>query len=178
MREVDLLLKRFCAAWATRIRSQRHHKALKTALFHGLRSENAVGPTALADAGRGEGDARGLPHLAADLAGRPPLKPLRNVWQAAPSLQVLCLRSCSDDIVKSFFHVSPKLRRLQVVDSKLLGIPSGISQNLSSLSLTGALPASFLASFSRPFRTPDHQLVGRAALQVAAELSEPAVGDP
>eukprot|EP00913_Durusdinium_trenchii_P035891 g33583.t2 len=61
----------------------------------------------------------------------------RPSWQATPSLHVLCLRSCSDEMVQSFFSVSPRLRRLQVVDSKLQSIPSNISQNLTSLSLTG-----------------------------------------
>eukprot|EP00434_Breviolum_minutum_P045088 symbB.v1.2.040352.t1/scaffold7165.1/size12945/2 len=61
----------------------------------------------------------------------------RPVWQVTPSLQVLCLRSCSEDIVKSFFSVSPRLRRLQLVDSKIQSIPSNIAENLTSLSLTG-----------------------------------------
>ncbi|CAJ1406120.1 unnamed protein product [Effrenium voratum] len=61
------------------------------------------------------------------------------IWKALPdaSLQVLCLRSCSDEIVKSFFSVSPKLRSLQVVDSRLQGIPNNICERLNSLSLTG-----------------------------------------
>lgn len=67
--------------------------------------------------------------------GYPNQRPL--TWKVTPSLQVLCLRSCSEEIVKSFFSVSPKLRRLQVVDSKIQSIPSNISQNLTSLSLTG-----------------------------------------
>jgi len=61
----------------------------------------------------------------------------RPVWQVTPSLQVLCLRSCSEDMVKSFFSVSPRLRRLQLVDSKIQSIPSNIAENLTSLSLTG-----------------------------------------
>eukprot|EP00931_Biecheleriopsis_adriatica_P055342 TRINITY_DN32694_c0_g1_i1.p1 TRINITY_DN32694_c0_g1~~TRINITY_DN32694_c0_g1_i1.p1 ORF type:complete len:487 (+),score=67.70 TRINITY_DN32694_c0_g1_i1:64-1524(+) len=59
-------------------------------------------------------------------------------WNALPdtSMQVLCLRSCSDEIVRSFLAVSPRLRSLQVVDSKLQGIP-GVLSHLTSLSLTG-----------------------------------------
>ena len=75
-----------------------------------------------------------------------------------------CPASCSDEIVKSFFSVSPKLRSLQVagglepkhdrlspaskqepaqVDSRLQGIPNNICERLNSLSLTGARPSSF-----------------------------------
>ncbi|CAE7589417.1 unnamed protein product, partial [Symbiodinium sp. CCMP2456] len=60
-------------------------------------------------------------------------------WKAFPEsgLQVLCLRSCSDEIIQSFFAVSPRLRSLQLVDSRLQSMTSAISQRLSSLSLTG-----------------------------------------
>ncbi|CAE7758635.1 tmcA [Symbiodinium sp. KB8] len=60
-------------------------------------------------------------------------------WKAFPEsgLQVLCLRSCSDEIIQSFFAVSPRLRSLQLVDSRLQSMPLAISQRLSSLSLTG-----------------------------------------
>ncbi|CAK9034349.1 unnamed protein product [Durusdinium trenchii] len=78
-----------------------------------------------------------MPEDEKDPQGGYPNPNSRPSWQATPSLHVLCLRSCSDEMVQSFFSVSPRLRRLQVVDSKLQSIPSNISQNLTSLSLTG-----------------------------------------
>lgn len=61
-------------------------------------------------------------------------------WADLPEshLHTLCLRSCSDQIVRSFIAASPRLQSLQVVDSKLLGEPSVQLGSLTSLSLTGA----------------------------------------
>lgn len=53
------------------------------------------------------------------------------------SLHVLCLRSCADDIARSFLSANPKLRSLQIVDAKLQGNPGIRSNHLTSLSLSG-----------------------------------------
>jgi len=60
-------------------------------------------------------------------------------WNSLPStsLHVLCLCSCSDEVIRSFLSVSPRLQGLQIVDSRLLGDPGIASGNLRSLSLTG-----------------------------------------
>jgi len=65
-------------------------------------------------------------------------------WTALPntSLHVLCLRSCSDEIGRSFLSASSRLRSLQIVDSKLQANPGVVSTHLTSLSLTGIVTMS------------------------------------
>mmetsp|Transcript_50283 Transcript_50283/g.150165 ORF Transcript_50283/g.150165 Transcript_50283/m.150165 type:complete len:523 (+) Transcript_50283:57-1625(+) len=60
-------------------------------------------------------------------------------WPSLPDngLHVLCLRSCSDEIVRSFLASSPRLQGLQIIDSRLLSDPGVASSCLTSLSLTG-----------------------------------------
>lgn len=60
-------------------------------------------------------------------------------WANMPDtgLHMLCLRSCSDDIVRSFLAASPRLQGLQIIDSRLFSDPGLLSSCLTSLSLTG-----------------------------------------
>jgi len=62
-----------------------------------------------------------------------------NGWLSLPDnrLRMLRLRSCSDEIVRSFLASSPRLQGLQIIDSRLLSDPGVISSCLTSLSLTG-----------------------------------------
>lgn len=54
-------------------------------------------------------------------------------------LNMLCLRSCTDEIAAAFLAQSTKLQGLQIVDSKLHAELPIQSSNLTSLSLTGIL---------------------------------------
>ena len=54
-------------------------------------------------------------------------------------LHMLCLRSCSDDIARSFLAACPRLQGLQIVDSRLLSDPGIASGRFTSLSLTGVV---------------------------------------
>jgi len=60
-------------------------------------------------------------------------------WLSLPEngLHMLCLRSCSDEIVRSFLASTPRLQGLQIIDSRLLSDPGVSSSCLTSLSLTG-----------------------------------------
>lgn len=62
-------------------------------------------------------------------------------WAALPdtNLHTLCLRSCTDEIVRAFLSASPSLQGLQIVDSRLLSDPCINSGRLTSLSLTGVV---------------------------------------
>jgi len=62
-----------------------------------------------------------------------------NVFPEDARLHMLCLRSCSDEIVRAFLAASPRLQGLQLVDSRLLGDPGIRSVNLANLSLTGVV---------------------------------------
>jgi len=64
------------------------------------------------------------------------------IWTNLPEtrLRTLCLRSCSDEIVRSLLVASPRLQGLQIVDSRLVsGVSKSFSSCLSSLSLTGVV---------------------------------------
>mmetsp|Transcript_70909 Transcript_70909/g.169819 ORF Transcript_70909/g.169819 Transcript_70909/m.169819 type:complete len:487 (+) Transcript_70909:83-1543(+) len=52
-------------------------------------------------------------------------------------LRMLCLRSCTDEIVRELLNSSPRLQCLQIVDTKLHMDPGVRSPWLMSLSLTG-----------------------------------------
>lgn len=62
-------------------------------------------------------------------------------WSGLPDagLRMLCLRSCTDGIIRSFLAAMPSLQGLQIVDSRLLSDPGIRSRCLSSLSLTGVV---------------------------------------
>eukprot|EP00927_Polykrikos_kofoidii_P023079 TRINITY_DN21371_c0_g1_i1.p1 TRINITY_DN21371_c0_g1~~TRINITY_DN21371_c0_g1_i1.p1 ORF type:complete len:342 (+),score=24.56 TRINITY_DN21371_c0_g1_i1:109-1026(+) len=55
----------------------------------------------------------------------------------AANLRTLCLRGCSDELVRSVVSVCPRLHGLQIVDSRLMSDPQLSSHSLTSLSLTG-----------------------------------------
>jgi hypothetical protein len=60
-------------------------------------------------------------------------------WDSLPvaqSLRTLCLRSCAEEIVRSFLVVCPQLQGLQINDSRLLSDPGVRPGCLTSLSLT------------------------------------------
>mmetsp|Transcript_47262 Transcript_47262/g.106157 ORF Transcript_47262/g.106157 Transcript_47262/m.106157 type:complete len:466 (-) Transcript_47262:66-1463(-) len=52
-------------------------------------------------------------------------------------LRMLCLRSCTDEVVRELLNASPRLQSLQIVDTRLHMDPGIRSQSLTSLSLTG-----------------------------------------
>jgi len=52
-------------------------------------------------------------------------------------LRMLCLRSCTDEIVRELLNASPRLQSLQIVDTRLHMDPGIRSPCLTSLSLTG-----------------------------------------
>lgn len=54
-------------------------------------------------------------------------------------LHTLCMRSCSDEIVRSMLAGSPNLQALQIVDSQVLADPCVQASRLVSLCLTGVI---------------------------------------
>lgn len=59
-------------------------------------------------------------------------------WNQLPETQgmrTLCLRSCTEEVVRSFMAVCPRLQALQIMDSRLLSDPGVRATSLTSLSL-------------------------------------------